>query len=81
MDYKKDWAEIEKAFDKNNNEWGKSTPNIEGFNLNNFLVMRNWLAYARKIGDKSINKITYEEINGSQEINNLNRTFNLKKIY
>ena len=81
MDYKKDWAEIEKAFDKDKNEWGKSTPNIEGFNLNNFLIMRNWLAYARKIGDKSINKITYEEINGSQEINNLNRTFNLKKIY
>ena len=76
MDYIKDWSKIEKEFDKNNFEWGKSTPNIEGFNLNNFLVMRNWLAYAKKIGDKSLIKITNEEIRGSQEINNLNRNFN-----
>ena len=76
MDYNKDWSKIEKEFDKSNYEWGKSTPNIEGFNLNNFLVMRNWLAYAKKIGDRSVIKITNEEIRGSQEINNLNRNFN-----
>ena len=76
MDYNKDWSKIEKEFDKSNNEWGQSTPNIDGFNLNNFLVMRNWLAYAKKIGDKSVIKITNEEIRGSQEINNLNRNFN-----
>ncbi len=78
MDYKKDWLEIEREFDKSNNDWGKSTPNIDGFNLNNFLVMRNWLAYARKIGDKSVIKITNEEIRGSQEIKNLNRSFSSK---
>ena len=76
MDYNKDWSKVEKEFDKSNFEWGKSTPNIEGFNLNNFLVMRNWLAYAKKIGDRSVIKITNEEIRGSQEINNLNRNFN-----
>ena len=76
MDYNKNWSKIEKEFDKSNHEWGKSTPNIEGFNLNNFLVIRNWLAYAKKIGDKSVIKITNEEIRGSQEINNLNRNFN-----
>ena len=76
MDYNKDWSKIEKKFDKSNFEWGKSTPSIEGFNLNNFLVIRNWLAYAKKIGDRSAIKITNEEIRGSQEINNLNRNFN-----
>ena len=43
--------------------------------------MRNWLAYAKKIGDKSVIKITNEEqIRGSQEINNLNRNFYFKDI-
>ena len=77
MDYNKNWSKIEKEFDKSNNEWGQSNPTIEGFNLNNFLVIRNWLAYAKKIGDKSVMEITNEEIRGSQEINNLNRNFNL----
>ena len=78
MNYQKNWAEIENVFDKANHEWGKSNPNIEGFNLNNFLIIRNWLAYARKIGDKSVSKITDEDIRGSQEINNLNRSFILQ---
>ena len=60
MQYKKNWKEIENEFDKSNNDWGRSTPNIEGFNLN-------------KIGDKSVIKLTEEEIKGSKEINNLNR--------
>ena len=67
--------DIENEFDKTNNDWVKSNPSIEGFNLNNFLIMRNWIAYARKIGDKSVNKITHEEIKGSKEIRNLNRNF------
>ena len=59
---------------------GVNQPLILSFNLNNFLVMRNWLAYTKKIGDKSLIKITNEEIRGSQEINNLNRNFNFKDI-
>ena len=80
MDYKKNWEDIENEFDKTNNDWGKSNPSIEGFNLNNFLIMRNWIAYARKIGDKSVNKITHEEIKGSKEIRNLNRNFIYKNL-
>ena len=48
---------------------------IEGFNLNNFLIMRNWIAYAQKIGDQSVNKITNEQIKGPKFFQNLHREF------
>ena len=37
--------------------------------------MRNWIAYAQKVGDKSVNKITNEQIKGPKFFQNLNRDF------
>ncbi|WP_269611078.1 tetratricopeptide repeat protein [Prochlorococcus marinus] len=75
MNYNENWRSIEKEIDQGNKNWGKSTKSIEGFNLNNFLVIRNWIAYAQKIGDQSVNKITNEQIKGPKILNYLNRGF------
>ncbi len=79
MNYNENWRSIEKEIDRGNKNWGKSTKSLEGFNLNNFLIMRNWIAYAQKIGDQSVNKITNEQIKGPKIINYLNREFQSKQ--
>tara|TARA_Y100001968_G_scaffold185090_1_gene169527 strand:+ start:2 stop:1615 length:1614 start_codon:yes stop_codon:yes gene_type:complete len=79
MNYNENWRSIEKEIDKGKKEWGKSNKSIEGFNLNNFLIMRNWIAYAQKIGDKSVNKITNEQIKAHKSFNTINRKYNSKK--
>ena len=75
MNYNENWRTIEKEIDKGNKNWGKVSKSIEGFNLNSFLIMRNWIAYAQKIGDQSVNKITNEQIKGPKCFQNLNRDF------
>ena len=75
MNYNENWRSIEKEIDKRKINWGKSNKSIEGFNLNNFLIMRNWIAYAQKIGDQSVNKITDEKIKGPKSFNYLKREF------
>ncbi|WP_413678900.1 tetratricopeptide repeat protein [Prochlorococcus sp. MIT 0916] len=75
MNYNKSWRSIEQEIDKGNKDWGQANKSVEGFNLNNFLIMRNWIAYAQKIGDESVNQITHEEIKGPQNFNYLNRDF------
>ena len=79
MSYNKNWKRIEEKIDKENKDWGEFGRSIEGFNLNNFLIMRNWIAYAQKIGDPSVNRITNEYIKGPKIINSLKRTFSNKK--
>ena len=61
MNYNHDWKVIENEFDKGNKEWGKKHETIKGFSLNSFLIIRNWISYAQKIGDESVNKITNEQ--------------------
>ena len=73
MNYNESWRSIEQEIDQGNKDWGKSNKSIEGFNLNNFLIMRNWVAYATKTGDPSVSKVTNEHIKGPKEFNNLNR--------
>ena len=73
MNYDKNWRIIEKEVDQGNKNWGKSSKSIEGFNLNNFLIMRNWVAYAQTIKDESVNKITNEQIKRPQFLKYLNR--------
>ena len=75
MIYNKNWKSIENEIDKGNREWGKSIKSIEGFNLNNFLIMRNWIAYAQKIGDQSVYKITDEKIRRTELFKDLKRKF------
>ena len=76
MKYNEEWQKIEKKFDEGERNWGKSNQTIEGFNLNNFLIIRNWIIYAQKIGDISVNKITNEKIGGPKSFNYLNKILN-----
>jgi len=58
MNYEKSWKEKENIIDKQqlkeNNTILKDT--ITGLTLKEFLIMRNWMMYAKKIGDKNYNK-------------------------
>ena len=75
MNYNENWRSIEKEIDNGKKDWGKLHKSIEGFNLSNFLIMRNWIAYAQKVGDQSVTKITNEQIKGPKSFQNLNRDF------
>tara|TARA_Y100000991_G_scaffold215625_1_gene206950 strand:- start:2482 stop:5184 length:2703 start_codon:yes stop_codon:yes gene_type:complete len=79
MNYNEEWRNIENEIDGGNKDWGKANKSIEGFNLNNFLIMRNWVAYAQLIGDQSVNKISEEQIKGPKKFNSLNREFKSKQ--
>ena len=79
MNYNENWRSIEKEIDNGKKDWGKSHKSIEGFNLSNFLIMRNWIAYAQKVGDQSVTKITNEQIKGP--FSSLNRDSFMKSQY
>ena len=60
--YKKDWANIEKEFDQKNliKERDKEKVynyTLNEFNLPDFLIIKNWLLYAKIIGDNSYREI------------------------
>ena len=60
MIYKNDWKNIENNFDKKNPDMifnKKLRPTINGITLFDSLVFRNWLAFARMIGDESYKEI------------------------
>ncbi len=78
MNYDAKWKRIEEEIDRGKKEWGKSIKSLEGFTLNDFLIMRNWIAYAQKIGDQSVSKITNEQIKGPKSFNDLNKDLNSK---
>ncbi len=75
MNYNENWRPLEKEIDQGNKNWGKESKSIEGFNLNDFLIMRNWVAYAQKIRDESVSKITNEQIKEPRIFQHLNRDF------
>ena len=79
MNYNESWRSLEKEIDKCKKDWGKASKSIEGFNLNNFLIVRNWIAYAQKIGDQSVTKITNEKIRGPKSFKYLKRDFHSKQ--
>ncbi len=76
MNYNKEWKKIEDEIDKENKDWSKGFTSVEGFNLNNFLIIRNWIAYAQKIGDQSVNMITDEQMTEPKIFRHLNRVYN-----
>ena len=55
VSYDEVWGEIEHAYDAEHpsGERPKLTPTLGGASLRDFLVIQNWLAYARGIGDLS----------------------------
>ena len=62
MNYIKSWEGLENSIDEINNDWGLSPKSLPFFTLNNFLTIRNWLAYAQAIGDPTVSMITTENI-------------------
>ena len=78
MKYDQNWKSIESEFDNSNQKWGVSHENLEGFNLNDFLIMRNWIAYAKRIGDQSVTKVTNEQIKIPRIYNLLKRDFHFE---
>ena len=79
MEYNKKWERIEKEIDRGKKDWGESNKSIEGFNLNDFLIIRNWISYAQKIGDESVKKITNEQIEIPESLKFSNREFNSRQ--
>ncbi len=65
--YQAKWADIEKEFDKinfiqENTEEKVFTKSINVFNLPDFLIIKNWLIYAKLIGDNSYIDIYDSEV-------------------
>ena len=60
--YKQEWATIEKEFDKKNLIAEKNKEiiynnTLNEFNLPDYLIIKNWLLYAKIIGDNSYKEI------------------------
>ena len=60
--YKDNWMEIEKSFDvknliEENNKEKILNNTLNKFNLSDYLIMKNWLIYAKIIGDLSYQKV------------------------
>ena len=65
--YKKEWVNIEKEFDQKNlvterNKEKIYNNTLNQFNLPDFLIIKNWLLYAKIIGDNSYREIFDYEI-------------------
>ena len=58
MEYEKTWKEKENIIDKQqlNKEEIILNDTISGFTLNDFLIMKNWMMYAKKINDTNYEK-------------------------
>ena len=57
MEYNKDWKRIEEDYDSKNpkNLISNVNPSLSGFSLSDVLIIRNWIDYAKGIGDSSVN--------------------------
>ena len=55
---------IEDDYDRKNPMKAKENikPSLSGLNLNDVLIIRKWLDYARGIGDSSANLINYDAV-------------------
>jgi hypothetical protein len=64
MDYRDEWEAIENDFDAYHKSDrplnGAST--IKGLSLSDFLTIKNWIGYARGIGDPSVTVLSFEQI-------------------
>ena len=64
MSYNKDWMFFEEMYDKENPslEDKKMHESLSGLNLQDVLIIRNWIDYAKGIGDTSINSLGIEDL-------------------
>ena len=74
MIYNNEWKEKENIIDSNTLKYARENsvnrkPTISGVTLNDILIMRNWIYYAKKIGDGNYKKLD-ENIFASSHIEN-----------
>ena len=69
MNYDKDWKRIEDDFDAKNSMKPKSNipPSLSCLSLSDVLIIRNWIDYAKGIGDPSVQLLEQHEV-GSQSV-------------
>ena len=69
MNYDKDWKRIEDDFDSKNSMKPKSNipPSLSCLSLSDVLIIRNWIDYAKGIGDPSVQLLEQNEV-GSQSV-------------
>ena len=68
MTYKPEWKMYENSVDEKNLDLLFKRiirPSIKGISLNDILIIRNWLAYARMIGDNSCKDISNQTFNSN----------------
>ncbi|MBD1133003.1 hypothetical protein IDH16_02620, partial [Pelagibacterales bacterium SAG-MED45] len=68
MTYNKDWKLIEEQHDSSNSTTFKEDvpPSIFGLNLNDILIIQNWIDYAKGIGDPSAHLLKQNKIFSSR---------------
>ena len=81
--YKENWSSIENKFDKENlileqDKERRFSNTINAFNLSDYLVIKNWLSYAKIIGDKSYKYIFDKNLNNIFFKNILDQQINLR---
>ena len=81
MEYKQEWNKFEKTVDKkfpkflSNKKYRETS---KGINLRDILIIKNWLLFAKLIGDNSYKKITNENlVNENIEKQFLNKIKNI----
>jgi len=64
MNYNKDWKSIEHDYDSINSIKSSKiiTPSLFGLNLQDVLIIQNWIDYAKGIGDQSVHLLNQNKI-------------------
>ena len=64
MGYNKDWREIEEDYDAKNPIKSNRivNPTLSGFSLSDALIIRNWIDYAKGIGDSNVNLLNEDTV-------------------
>ena len=84
MKYNEEWREKESIIDlripsRAESDKKKNLPSVKGINLSDILIIRNWLCYAKEIGDFSYKEIYDLEINSNFINNILNPQLDFRK--
>ena len=81
--YEKNWSSVENKFDKENlileqNKERRFSNTINSFNLSDYLIIKNWLSYAKTIGDESYKYIFNKKLDNTFLKNILDQQINLR---
>ena len=65
MEYKQEWNKFEETVDKKFPKFlsnKKDRETVKGINLRDILIIKNWLLFAKLIGDNSYQRVTNENL-------------------